>query len=48
MAEILQFLTSVQVIHRDIKPSNLVFGTNGHLKLIDFDEAHTFNKDLIK
>jgi serine/threonine protein kinase len=47
MAEILEYLASVQVVHRDIKPSNLVFGADGHLKLIDFDEAHTFNKELI-
>lgn len=37
----------MQVIHRDVKPSNLVFGSEGFLKLIDFDEATTFNRNLI-
>ena len=47
MAEILEYLFSMQVVHRDIKPSNMVFGLNGCLKLIDFDEAITFNKSLL-
>lgn len=27
------------IIHRDIKPSNIIFGNDGHIRLIDFDSA---------
>lgn len=31
------------VIHRDIKPQNLIMRENGHVALIDFDIARTYN-----
>jgi hypothetical protein len=30
-----------------MQPSNFVIDQQGHLKLIDFDEAITFNKDIL-
>ena len=47
LAEALEYLSTMQVAHRDIKPSNVVFGGDGRIKLIDFDEAITFNKLII-
>lgn len=39
LCDVLDFLHSRQIIHRDIKPSNLLIGSDGHIRLIDFDAA---------
>lgn len=37
-----------KIIHRDIKPSNLILEKHGHLYLIDFDAAKTYNPNKTK
>lgn len=39
LCDVLTFLHSNKIIHRDIKPSNLLLGSDGHIRLIDFDAA---------
>ncbi len=39
---------SPKIIHRDIKPSNLILEKHGHLCLIDFDAAKTYNPNKTK
>ena len=39
---------SMNIIHRDIKPSNIMFGSNDHVKFIDFGIAVVMNKENFK
>lgn len=39
LCQVLSFLHRHKIVHRDIKPSNLLIGTDGHIRLIDFDAA---------
>ncbi len=40
----LEALHAVGVIHRDIKLSNIICGSDGHIRLIDFDSARIFRE----
>lgn len=39
LCDVLRFLHQHHILHRDIKPSNLLLGSDGHIRLIDFDAA---------
>lgn len=39
LCDVLKFLHKNNIIHRDIKPSNILLGSDGHVRLIDFDAA---------
>ncbi len=39
LCDVLKFLHKNNIIHRDIKPSNILLGSDGHIRLIDFDAA---------
>lgn len=39
LCDVLRFLHQHHILHRDIKPSNLLLGSDGHIRLIDFDTA---------
>ncbi len=39
LCNVLWFLHQHRILHRDIKPSNLLRGSDGHIRLIDFDAA---------
>lgn len=43
--EALYYLHEKQIIHRDLKPENIMFGSDGHIKLIDFGTAWNGNDD---
>jgi cyclin-dependent kinase 12/13 len=42
----LQYIHSKGIMHRDIKPSNILIDDHGVLKLIDFDLAEFYVKDM--
>jgi serine/threonine protein kinase len=42
----LDFIHSKGIMHRDIKPSNILIDENGVLKLMDFDLAEFYIKDM--
>ena len=50
LCDVLEYLHSLNppVIHRDIKPSNLIIGTDGTVKLIDFDVARNYKPEMLK
>lgn len=45
LCQVLSFLHRQGIVHRDIKPSNLLLGSDGHIRLIDFDAAREEKKN---
>lgn len=39
LCTVLEYLHKRGIIHRDIKPSNILYGEDGHIRLIDFDAS---------
>lgn len=39
VCDVLSFLHKNGILHRDLKPANILLGTDGHIRLTDFDAA---------
>jgi len=42
----LEKLHEVEIIHRDIKPDNIIIDKNGHVRLLDYDIAKIYRKEV--